>query len=119
LVRFIGGATPDDVRAEIAKHPGPPGPPGPQGPSGAKVTNLIPERIGRDGIERPGVNPGMFSGTDSKTIPKAEGAPICTLSDIAVSPGAGSTCELHRDGNGWSITAMGGMQCRITCFRLE
>jgi hypothetical protein len=94
------------------------GPAGPSGQPGSMVTNLAAERIGPNGIEGQVTDPGIFSGVDFRIIPQAEGAPFCTLSDINVNQSPGN-CDLHRDGNGWSISAMAGMQCRVTCFRLS
>ncbi len=113
LIRALGGVTHEQLKQkiaeEIAKHL----------PKGITVAS---ERIGPGGIEGtiPADAIGIFKNDQPNKfglIPQADGWQICTLSDIGAVADTGS-CSLHREGGGWGINAVGGLQCRVTCFRL-
>jgi hypothetical protein len=110
LIHILGGATPQELVAEAAKHPGPPGPAGPPGapsPAATPAVSLIVQ------------SPQDFD--KSGPIAGSDAASLCTLTKIVLHRYVAHpdrSCELTpgaQRNDPWQIVVNGAV-CGVTCF---
>lgn len=86
-------------------------------PASIKVTI---KRIGPNGIEKAGFDPGVFTSSTKEFQPitgitESDDSQVCTVNYLQE---AGGSCLLHRDDK-WRMKVSGAAACRVVCYKFD